>query len=129
MDGSSGNMLIALGRRLRSPCPKVDVSLLVVMVFLFFSRLYAELFSSLPPISLLSSCVFRLLNISLTSTLQSGILNYQGTNWIGIELWAQQATGAALKNFTLVPTVVVQSGYGPVELVDSPSWTPRAGAY
>jgi len=64
-----------------------------------------------------------------TFPVPEGILNYQGTNWIGLELWAQQATGAALKNFTLVPTAIVQSGYGPIELVDSPSWTPRAGAY
>jgi len=58
-----------------------------------------------------------------------GILNYQGTNWIGLELWAQQSSGASLENFTLVPTAIVQSGYGPIELVDSPRWTPRAGAY
>jgi beta-galactosidase len=58
-----------------------------------------------------------------------GILNYQGTNYIALSLWSQDATGNSLSSFNLTSSTPVQSGFGNVNLVDSPAYSPRAGAY
>lgn len=58
-----------------------------------------------------------------------GILNYRGTNWIGLTLWALDSTGAKLESFQLVATAVIQSGYSEVTLSPMPAWEEREGAY
>ena len=58
-----------------------------------------------------------------------GIWNYHGTNWIAVSLWSLERDGAAIGNLELVAGPVIQTGRGPVPLVDSPAWSPRAGAY
>lgn len=40
-----------------------------------------------------------------------GILDFYGTNWIAVEIWARQATGAHLINFTLEAGVPVMTSY------------------
>ncbi|CAG8948755.1 hypothetical protein HYFRA_00001876 [Hymenoscyphus fraxineus] len=58
-----------------------------------------------------------------------GILNYKGTNWVGLVLWAYGEEGAKLEGFTLEAGTPVLSGRSPVVLVDSPKWRLRDGAY
>lgn len=58
-----------------------------------------------------------------------GILNYHGTNYIALTLWAQAAGGARIEGLTLESTAIVQSGYGSVELSPMPAYTPRLNAY
>lgn len=58
-----------------------------------------------------------------------GILNYYGENWLAVELWAQQAQGAALTNFTLEAGVPVLTSYAAPEPAPQPAYSPRAGAY
>ncbi|KAJ5903857.1 hypothetical protein N7504_006240 [Penicillium tannophilum] len=58
-----------------------------------------------------------------------GILNYSGTNYVAITLWAQDAEGAQLGGLSLVPTAVIRSGYSKPGLAPQPSWTRRPGAY
>lgn len=58
-----------------------------------------------------------------------GILNYRGTNWIGLSLWAQEANGAHLDSLELVHTTPVLSGMSAVSSVEQPKYTRRPGAY
>ena len=58
-----------------------------------------------------------------------GILVYNGTNYAALSLWASDTGGAFIGDFSLVPTAVIQSGYGPVALSPMPAWTERVGAY
>lgn len=58
-----------------------------------------------------------------------GILNYNGSNYIGISLWALEAGGAKIPALELVPSVPVWTGREKVELVDSPAYSKREGAY
>ena len=58
-----------------------------------------------------------------------GILNYYGENWVAVELWAQQAEGAALTNFTLEAGVPVLTSYPAPELAPAPIYSKRTGAY
>ncbi|KAF7861742.1 uncharacterized protein EAF02_010696 [Botrytis sinoallii] len=58
-----------------------------------------------------------------------GILNYNGQNTLAIELWAQQASGAALSNFTLTAGTPVLTSLKAPSLVHSPAWSKRKGAY
>lgn len=58
-----------------------------------------------------------------------GILNYHGTNYVALSLWALDAAGARVQDVQLVSTAIIQSGYGKVELSPMPAYTPRAGAY
>ncbi|KAL8950628.1 MAG: hypothetical protein Q9222_003359 [Ikaeria aurantiellina] len=58
-----------------------------------------------------------------------GILNYHGTNYIALSLWALDAVGAKVADLQLASTAEIQSGYGAVELSPMPAYTPRAGAY
>ncbi|KAJ5937685.1 hypothetical protein N7454_004027 [Penicillium verhagenii] len=57
-----------------------------------------------------------------------GILNYQGTNWLGLTLWGVD-DGAKLEGLELVSTHPVLSALTGVESVDQPKWQKRAGAY
>ena len=58
-----------------------------------------------------------------------GILDYRGTNYLALSLWALDAEGAKLGDLQLVSTAIVQSGYGTVELSPMPAYETRAGAY
>jgi hypothetical protein len=58
-----------------------------------------------------------------------GIWNYHGTNWVAVSLWSLESDGALIDNLALVAGPVIQTGRGPVQLVESPAWSPRAGAY
>lgn len=58
-----------------------------------------------------------------------GILNYNGTNWIAVSLWALDAKGAKIDGLELVSDTVIQSARGPVTLSPMPAWSARPGAY
>jgi beta-galactosidase len=58
-----------------------------------------------------------------------GILNYRGTNWLGLTLWGLGEDGASLDDFELVSTHPVLTSMNKVESVDQPKWKKRAGAY
>ncbi|RAO73469.1 uncharacterized protein BHQ10_009481 [Talaromyces amestolkiae] len=58
-----------------------------------------------------------------------GILNYQGTNWVGVTLWAQQPNGAKLDGFQLVKETPVLSALAGIRSVEQPRYYARAGAY
>ncbi|VUC34740.1 unnamed protein product [Clonostachys rosea] len=57
-----------------------------------------------------------------------GILDYKGENWIGIVLIALDEAGAAV-NIRLESALPILTGMTPVELVESPVWKERPGAY
>jgi len=58
-----------------------------------------------------------------------GILDYYGTNWLVIEIWAQQTTGAHLTNLTLEAGTVAWTAMKRPELAPRPSYSKRTGAY
>lgn len=58
-----------------------------------------------------------------------GILNYQGTNWLAVTLWAQDSTGAKLEDFALLTNTPVLTALSNIEAAPQPKWTKRAGAY
>ena len=58
-----------------------------------------------------------------------GILNHQGSNYVAVTLWAQNAQGAKLADFALVNTAAVQSGYGDVVASPQTGYAPREGVY
>jgi hypothetical protein len=58
-----------------------------------------------------------------------GILNYQGQNWLAVEIWAQQASGAHLSDFTLTAGTVAWTSRDTPATVPAPSYSPRPGAY
>ncbi|KAF2761706.1 family 35 glycosyl hydrolase [Pseudovirgaria hyperparasitica] len=58
-----------------------------------------------------------------------GILDYHGTNWVGLSLWALEADGAKVEKVELVPQAVIQTGFGKVENAPLTKWEKREGAY
>ncbi|KAL9089996.1 MAG: hypothetical protein Q9165_005525 [Trypethelium subeluteriae] len=58
-----------------------------------------------------------------------GILDYHGTNYVAVTLWALQSNGAQVQSLQLVNGDVIQSGYGPVQLSPLTGYAPREGAY
>ncbi|PCG98627.1 Glycoside hydrolase, family 35 [Penicillium occitanis (nom. inval.)] len=58
-----------------------------------------------------------------------GILNYQGTNWIAVTIWAQQASGAKLDDFQLIKETPVMSALTGIKSVEQPWYSARMGAY
>ncbi|KAJ5613996.1 hypothetical protein N7528_007650 [Penicillium herquei] len=58
-----------------------------------------------------------------------GIFNYQGTNWLAVSLWAQDAGGAQLDDLEITYELPVLTALTGIESVDQPKWTKRAGAY
>jgi len=58
-----------------------------------------------------------------------GILNYRGTNWVALSLWAQGDDGAKLDSLELVNTTPVLTGLGDIESVEQPEYQTRHGAY
>lgn len=58
-----------------------------------------------------------------------GILNYRGTNWIGLSLWGLQEGGAKLDDFELIYSTPVKTGMQEVKSVEQPKYSKRKGAY
>lgn len=58
-----------------------------------------------------------------------GIWNYQGENWLAISLWTLDTAGGKLGSVELVAGQAIETGRQQVELVDSPDWSQREGAY
>jgi beta-galactosidase len=58
-----------------------------------------------------------------------GILNYHGTNWLALSLWAQGDSGAKLDSFELINTTPVLTSLGEVKPVNQPKYQARKGAY
>lgn len=65
----------------------------------------------------------------LSFPVPQGILNYQGKNWVAVEIWARQNNGAGLAKFTLEAGVPVLTALTAPRTVDAPSWIKRSGAY
>lgn len=59
----------------------------------------------------------------------TGILNYHGTNWIAVELWAQEAGGAHLTDFKLTHGTPVWTSSKTPEQAPTPDYRKREGAY
>ena len=57
-----------------------------------------------------------------------GILNYHGTNWLAVSLWAQQVGGAKLDSFVLYNTTPLITALR-VENVEMPEYSKRNNAY
>ncbi|KAK6071151.1 glycosyl hydrolase family 35 [Seiridium cupressi] len=58
-----------------------------------------------------------------------GIWNYHGQNWLAISLWSLESAGGKVDSIELVASQAVVTGRQQVELVDSPGWSERPGAY
>lgn len=58
-----------------------------------------------------------------------GILNYQGTNWVAVSMWAQQSEGAKLVNFELAAETPVLTALMGITSSPQPKYTKREGAY
>ncbi|KAI1264071.1 putative beta-galactosidase [Xylariaceae sp. FL1019] len=58
-----------------------------------------------------------------------GVLNYSGTNYLALTLWAQDAEGAKLGGLSLVANAVIQSGMKKPALTWNDVWEEREGAY
>jgi beta-galactosidase GanA len=58
-----------------------------------------------------------------------GILDYHGQNWLAVELWAQQASGAHLTNFSLGAGTVAWTSMPRPAMAPIPSYSKRPGAY
>ncbi|MCJ1312607.1 hypothetical protein MMC25_006281 [Agyrium rufum] len=57
-----------------------------------------------------------------------GILDYSGRNYVALLVWALEGA-VKVNDVRLVPTAVVQSGYGNVEMSPITSYAPRMGAH
>ncbi|KAH8886198.1 putative beta-galactosidase A [Thozetella sp. PMI_491] len=58
-----------------------------------------------------------------------GILNYSGTNYIALTLWALEKDGARLGGLVLEIDAIIASGMDSPALSPQPAWTKREGAY
>ncbi len=58
-----------------------------------------------------------------------GILDYHGSNYVAVSLWALDEAGAKVEGLNLVAGFPVQSGYGEVEMSPVEKWEERVGAY
>lgn len=58
-----------------------------------------------------------------------GILNYHGTNWVAVSLWAQEEGGAKLTGLDLVADAFILTGMEEVANSPMPKWQQRDGAY
>ncbi|KAI5302597.1 hypothetical protein KEM55_000997, partial [Ascosphaera atra] len=58
-----------------------------------------------------------------------GVLNYHGTNWVSLAIWAYTDHGAKLSSFELVNGTPVASTAIEVETLDAPRYKKRQGAY
>ena len=57
-----------------------------------------------------------------------GILNYKGSNWIGVAVWAREKHGK-VPAFTLQAGTPAITSREKVQVVNAPKWKPRQGAY
>lgn len=58
-----------------------------------------------------------------------GILDYGGTNYVGVSLWGLDAGATKVGGLELVADAVVWSGYGDVGVVEGMGYEEREGAY
>ncbi|KAK2028439.1 family 35 glycosyl hydrolase [Colletotrichum zoysiae] len=58
-----------------------------------------------------------------------GILNYQGSNHLGITLWAMEKGGAKIEGIKWDVGMVSATGFGKVDPAPQPKWARREGAY
>ncbi|KAJ5167175.1 beta-galactosidase A [Penicillium canariense] len=58
-----------------------------------------------------------------------GILNYHGTNWLALSLWAQGDNGAKLDSFELINTTPVLTSLSDIKSAAQPKYQTRKGAY
>lgn len=58
-----------------------------------------------------------------------GILNYRGTNYLGLSLWVLESGGAKLDSLDLIHTTPVLTALNEVESADQPKYRKRKGAY
>jgi hypothetical protein len=58
-----------------------------------------------------------------------GILNYQGTNTLGVSLWAAGVSGAHLDSLALKLTAKVESSMQAVVNQAAAAWVKRPGAF
>lgn len=58
-----------------------------------------------------------------------GVLNYRGTNYLALSLWALQEDGAKLESFDLVGTTPVLTALSEVVQAPQPKYAKRKGAY
>jgi beta-galactosidase len=58
-----------------------------------------------------------------------GILDYNGTNWLGLTLWAHESSGARLEDFALVYDRPIATALGEIAFVGGSAYAPRPGAY
>lgn len=64
-----------------------------------------------------------------TFPVPQGIWDYNGSNYLGVSLWALEEGGAKVGNLSLTAGPVIQSGFGPVTNSPFTGWTLREGAY
>ncbi|KAJ5184395.1 Glycoside hydrolase family 35 [Penicillium cf. griseofulvum] len=58
-----------------------------------------------------------------------GILNYRGTNYLALSLWALDSKGAKLESFDVIHTTPVLTALGEVKPAGQPEYKKRKGAY
>jgi hypothetical protein len=58
-----------------------------------------------------------------------GILNYNGSNYIGVSLWGLDGGATKLDGFEMGIDGVVWSGLGEVKYVEGQTYSQRKGAY
>ncbi|CAK7215511.1 hypothetical protein SBRCBS47491_002506 [Sporothrix bragantina] len=58
-----------------------------------------------------------------------GVLNYNGTNYLGLTLWALEANGARLGKLTLEPQMVISTALKRTARSPQPAWEVRPRAY
>ncbi|KAJ5515045.1 Glycoside hydrolase family 35 [Penicillium fimorum] len=58
-----------------------------------------------------------------------GILNYRGTNYLALSLWALESKGAKLESFDLINTTPVLTALDEVKPAEQPKYKKRKGAY
>jgi beta-galactosidase len=58
-----------------------------------------------------------------------GILNYRGSNYIALSLWAQEDDGAKVESLELVYTTPVSTALDEVKAAGQPKYSKRKGAY
>lgn len=64
-----------------------------------------------------------------TANRKLGILNYHGTNWIAVEIWAQEANGAHLTDFKLTAGTPIWTSLKEPVQPPAPDYRKRVGAY
>ncbi|KAI1407154.1 glycoside hydrolase family 35 protein [Hypoxylon sp. FL1857] len=57
--------------------------------------------------------------------LPEGILNHNGSNYLALTLWCQDASGAIITDLSLEVDAVIQSGYSKPSLVEGVAYSPR----